>query len=88
MLAVPMNTEATVVRESRREESMIILVVGLAVVVIAFVIAVVVNMRLGRNWEPKQGYSASGDALSDLSPPPPSAGTRNSDKDETTTTEQ
>ena len=58
---------------------MIILVVGLATVVIALLIAVVLNMRLGRDWEPK-------DALSDLAPPPPSGSI--SAKDKTTTTEQ
>jgi hypothetical protein len=60
---------------------MIILVVGLATVVIAFLLAVVLNVRLGRGREPK-------DTFSDLAPPPPSVSSRISDKDETTTTEQ
>ena len=61
---------------------MIILIIGLATVVIAALIAVVLNVRLGRDLKP------SGDTLSDLAPPPPSVSTRTSDKDETTTTEQ
>jgi hypothetical protein len=61
---------------------MIVLVIGLAAVVIAFVIAIVFNMRFGRNLKP------SGDTSSDLAPPPPSASIRISDEDKTTTTEQ
>ncbi len=61
---------------------MIILVIGLATVVIAFVIAVVFNVRFGRNSEP------SNDTLSDLAPPLPSASIRISDKDKATPTEQ
>jgi hypothetical protein len=60
---------------------MIILVIGLATVVIAVLIAVVMNVRFGRDWKPK-------DTMSDLAPPPPSVSIRNSDKDKTTTTEQ
>jgi hypothetical protein len=61
---------------------MIILVIGLATVVIAVLIAVVMNVRFGRDWEPK------GDTSSDLAPPPPSVSIRISDEDKTTTTEQ
>ena len=61
---------------------MIILVIGLAAVVIAFVTAVVFNVRFKRDSEPK------GDTLSDLAPPPPSVSIRISDKDKATTTEQ
>jgi len=60
---------------------MIILVIGLAFVVIGILIAVVFNVRFGRDWEQK-------DTLSDLAPPPPSVSIRISDKDKTTTTEQ
>ncbi len=60
---------------------MIILVIGLAFVVIGIFIAVVFNVRFGRDLEQK-------DALSDLAPPPPSVSIRISDKDNTTTTEQ
>jgi len=58
---------------------MIILIIGLAAVVIAFVIAVVFNMRFGRNLKP------SGDTSSDLAQPPSSASIRISDEDKTTT---
>lgn len=61
---------------------MIILVIGRATVVIAFVIAVVFNVRFGRNSEPSK------DTLSDLAPPPPSVSIPISDKDKTTPTEQ
>ena len=60
---------------------MIILVVGLVTVVIAALIAVVFNVRFGRD-------SASVDTSSDLAPPPPSVNIRTSDKDKTTTNEQ
>jgi hypothetical protein len=60
---------------------MIILVVGLATVVIALILAVVLNVRLGRDREPE-------DTFSDLAPPPGSVSSRISDKDKTTTTEQ
>ena len=61
---------------------MIILVVGLVTVVIAALIAVVFNVRFGRDLEPK------GDTLSDLAPPSQSGSVRISDEDKTTTTEQ
>ena len=53
---------------------MIILVVGLVTVVIAALIAVVFNVRFGRD-------SVSVDTSSDLAPPTPSVNIRTSDKD-------